>query len=86
MFHNPKNTEPLNRLYAWTSVDEGGEGILAAELKLVSGEHTLTPLITGNLELANQLRHVAEHIGKEAGKTVRLVRYDRAEVVEEIIK
>lgn len=77
--HFPPNEGPIRELYAWLSVDETGEGVIAAPI--LDG---VTSLIFGKREIAERFREVAYGMSMMAGKRCRLVRYAVAETVEEI--
>lgn len=79
LVHAPPNEAPADEMWVWLSVDHKGEGLMAA----------LSPI--GNLTLASPhermlpiMRKLAVEIVKASGIRARLVRFVRAEIVEEI--
>jgi hypothetical protein len=72
-------TEQIDELWAWLAEEPTGEGIVGMSL---SGEHF--PAVTGKRELADVMRIGAAIARRKSGYPVRLVRFVRVEVVEEI--
>lgn len=69
--------------YAWVEDGEDGkEGVIAYSLPFMP-MNGLTPLMARNLVLAQRLRPYAEAHAMASTHTVRLVRFVRAEVIEE---
>lgn len=74
--HSPPNDAPLDELWAWVSVDDTGEGLIA---NIVPGIGA-TVLVTGRRSIAEQLRLYALEVSKRTDKRVRLVRFARASI------
>jgi len=82
LIHAPINEQPqLNQIWAIVSVDEGGEGIVAAPT--MQGVLTI-PLITGEERLLDSMKAMARSVSAVTGKKMRLVKFSQREVVEEI--
>lgn len=81
MIHNPKNTKKIDAYYIWLSVDPetGMEGIIGIK----SGGQTMT-MGTGDFRLAQILKPTIIEAMRETKMRARLVKYTRAELVEEI--
>jgi hypothetical protein len=83
IFNVPPNTQVLREVFAWVSVDTGGnEGFIAAHLPgMPLG--SVAMLMNGVRATAENLRPIAEAAVRSVpGYQVKLVRYARAEVVE----
>jgi hypothetical protein len=75
--------KPIDKIYVWVSTQEGNheftEGIIAGIL-----QDTVFPFVTSHLGHALALEEKARMIGKEEGRDVRLVCFERAAVLKEI--
>lgn len=71
IYHTPKNTERLEQLYAWVSVDDGGEGIVAGNVPGFGW----TPLVTGSYENALRMGKAAKQVEQATGKRIRLLKF-----------
>jgi hypothetical protein len=80
MLHAEPNLREATELFAWLSVDHKGEGILAAGPAIGS----MIQLVYHHPENAELMRKLAQDIARASGLRVRLVRFKRDEVVEEI--
>lgn len=80
LLHNPPNESIKDEMYVWVSVDEGGEGIMGANIDGLGW----TTLMSGKLTIAMKMEPLAIEAAKLGNKTVRLVKYSRAEVIKEI--
>lgn len=70
--------------YAWVEDGaDGKEGVIAYALPFMP-MNGLTPLMARTATLAQRLRSFAEAHAEASGHAVRLVRFVRAEVIEEI--
>lgn len=70
--HKPPNSFRIDRVWAFVSVDaDGNEGVLAATI----GD-TVYPLMGADEARVASLRSLAEGIAKQAGMTVKLLRFD----------
>jgi hypothetical protein len=78
-YHNPKNEQMLDELYAWILLDECGEGIVSAMIA-----DKPFPLVFGDKKLIELTRMPILNVCQETGKTVRLVKYKREEILETI--
>ena len=73
LIHAPPNGWPVRRLYAFLSVDEGGEGICSAQMGL---QHF--PMVVSSQRALDTLKAQAVQISKASGKKVILVEFKRA--------
>jgi hypothetical protein len=69
----------ISALWAYLSVDEGGEGVVAAPL---GPDRMTVPLIAADRQRLELLRAVAVSTARSFNKTVRLVRFHSREDVE----
>ncbi|MET2951288.1 hypothetical protein ABXV18_24710 [Vibrio owensii] len=71
----------LDCLYAYIADNGGeeGEGIIASMSPL-----GVTPLVSGSFDTAMKMKPLAENVAKTSGKDVKLVKYSRTNVIEEI--
>ncbi len=69
----------VDRMFAYLSVDDDGEGLLAAPTRT-----GMMPLVGADADRMLSLRPLAEHVARAVpGRPVRLVRFDRRTVIEE---
>lgn len=77
-------TGEMATYYAWVEDGaDGREGVLAMVLPFMPMPGP-SPLMARTLPLAQRLRIFAERHAKETGRAVRLIRFARDEVIEEI--
>ena len=75
------NTLPrLDAIWVFATVDENGEGIIAAPLM---GPGSLVPFVAGDESRVASLRPIAQQMSAVFGKRVRLVKFTHREVLEE---
>jgi len=72
----------MEAIFAWTEEGPEGEGVITTILPFLGNR--LGNLQSRKLEVARQLRPLAEAHQRASGHTVRLVRYLRDEVLEVI--
>jgi hypothetical protein len=81
MIHDPGNIqERIDQIWCWVSVDEGGEGVIAAPFPNIG----MMPLIAADEARLNSLRPIVESIVRITGKSARLVKFSLREEIEEI--
>ena len=68
----PRNGWPIRTLYAFLSVDEGGEGLCARPLGAM-----LAPMITSNQKTLEGLKRDATRLSAATGKRIVLVEFKR---------
>lgn len=73
--------EKITEIYAFVSVDEGGEGIIG-ETMPVGGREIFMPFICADKDRLEQIRPFAERIHKETGKKIRLIKLTNREELE----
>lgn len=72
--------EPIDALYAWLTVDDGVEGVVAVRMS-----DTWTPLVGKSAEVLEGYRLSLTELAEECGKSLTLVRFARRETVESIL-
>ena len=79
---NPRNHLPrIDAIYAILSVDDGGEGVVAAP---IYDGFLSVPLIAADTERLKDILPVARIIASKSGKRMRLVRFHAREEIEVI--
>lgn len=74
--------EKITELYAFVSVDEGGEGIIG-QTCMVGGQLTFMPFVLADKTKMEILKPVAKQIAFETGKKIRLIRLSVRHELEE---
>jgi len=77
---SPPNEAPIDEVYLWLSVDDTGEGLVV----FMDGSLRGAPLMASKKRLLKDMRPFATDVAKLSGKKLRLVRFSRAQIVEEI--
>lgn len=73
VIHDPENTQKLDKLYAYISVDENGnEGIMAIPTQLGT-----TPLITGSPELFYTFGKMVDRVRDMTDKKIISAEFER---------
>lgn len=83
IFQQPKNTLPrIDELYCYVSVDaqDGNEGLVGAPI----GPIGCMPLVAADKARLSQLTPLAEELAKQFNIKIRLVKFSKREVIEEI--
>lgn len=81
--HAPPNyLERIDEIWAVLSVDEGGEGVVAAPLPPF--DMPMVPLIAADKARLDSILPIARALARRTGKAMRLVKFSTREVVEEI--
>ena len=70
-------------MYAFVSVDEGGEGVVGMTMP-VNGRETFMPFVCADKTRMEALKPIAINIAKEANKTIRLIKLSNRIVLETI--
>lgn len=74
IIHDPGNTERIERLYAFMSIDdEGKNGVVASILPGLGS----TPLVTGSRKTVELMKPLAQEIAARTGKPVGLFAFRR---------
>ena len=82
---SPPNTTGGTRMeaiYAFLSVDPGGEGIVATGIEVDDKTVGLYTLVTSNLTQVKRMRPFARAAAVKSGKPVRLVKFTQREDIE----
>lgn len=80
LIHSPSNhLSSIDSLWAFLSVDEGGEGVCAVPL-----DNTMMPLIAADEARLASLRPLARSLSKMTRKVIRLVRFTERHEIEAI--
>lgn len=83
--HEPKNyLEKITDIWAFVSVDEGGEGIVGMTMELEEGRKTFMPFVCADEARVASLRPHAIGISKATGKKIKLVKFSQREEIEDI--
>lgn len=78
IIHREPNAAPIDRLYAFMSIDDQGRhGILASILPGLGS----TPLVTGSAKAVESMKPIARQIARETGLKVGLFAFDRVKMV-----
>jgi hypothetical protein len=77
----PNETPRIDQIWAVLSVDEGGEGVVAAPIQ--QGMLTV-PLIAADEARMQDIKKLAYQLTKLTGKKMRLVKFSTRTVIEEI--
>lgn len=73
--------EKITHLWAFLSKDEGGEGVIAGDMDI--GGHTVhMPFVCADNARMKSLINYAKLIGRESGKTIKLVKFTQREEIE----
>ena len=82
ILHNPLNyLEHIHELYAFVSVDEGGEGLVAQTVNF-NGKETVMPFVASDLSRLNDLRAMAKDMALRYNKKIKLIRLSHREELE----
>lgn len=80
--HSPRNyLEKITELYAFVSVDEGGEGLIGHTMH-VGGRSTFMPFVCSDKDRMESLKPLAKQIARDHNKKVRLIRLSVREELE----
>jgi len=74
IIHDPGNTDRLDEVYVFMSIDEEGRNGIVASILPELGS---TPLVTGSRMAAKAMKPLAQEIAKLTGKPVGLFRFTR---------
>jgi DUF1009 family protein len=78
-YHTPKNTHPADEIYAVLSKDDGGEGIVS----IMTGAGSM-PLVVIDNRILDKAKPYIQHIAKEKGCELYIVKYTKTEILEVI--
>lgn len=81
IYHIPENEQVMDEIYAVLSVDENGEGICS-----MMAEQGGMPMIFGHERMIEFVRPIINKMVRETGKTIKLVKYKKTEVIQEFTK
>lgn len=70
--HSPRNGWPIRTLYAFLSIDEGGEGICATQLGGIA-----FPMVVSSPKMLEVMKHQAKRLSELTGKRIELVEFKR---------
>jgi uncharacterized Zn finger protein len=74
--------EKITELYAFVSVDEGGEGVIGESIN-IGMRNTFMPFVCADKERMESLKPRAKEIAKLSGKKIKLIRLTTREEIEE---
>jgi hypothetical protein len=72
--HTPPNTYQITEVYAFLSVDEGGNGVIARRFGDV-----MLPMIVTTTRLLDSMKVEAQRVAKETGKPIVLAKFTNRE-------
>lgn len=78
IYHIPENEQMMDEIYAVLSIDEKGEGICS----MMTPQGGM-PMIFGHARMLDKIKPAIEHMAKETGKKLRLVKFKKIEILEE---
>lgn len=81
IYHIPANEQTMDEIYAVLSVDENGEGICS-----MMTEQGGMPMIFGHERMIEFIKPLINKMVKDTGRTLRLVKYKKTEVIQEFSK
>lgn len=73
--------EKITEIYAFVSVDTGGEGIVGMTLP-VNGRETFMPFVCADKKRMESLKLIAKTIAKDSGKTIKLIKLTNRKDIE----
>lgn len=74
--------EKITELYAFVSVDEGGEGVIGMTIDMPDGRETFMPFVCADKARMESLKPFAIGIAKSSNKTVKLIKLTNREELE----
>lgn len=78
---NANSLEKITEMYAFVSVSEEGEGVVGVTMP-INGRETFMPFVCADKERMESLKPLAVTIGKEANKTIRLIKLSNRKDIE----
>ena len=76
--------EKITELYAFVSVDEGGEGVICQQIEMPNGK-TFMPFVCADKDRMESLKPLAIKIGKLGNRKVKLIKLSAREEIEEYL-
>lgn len=73
--------EKITEIYAFVSVDEGGEGVVGMTLP-IDGRETFMPFVCADKSRMESLKPIAKDIAKASGKTIKLIKMTNRKDIE----
>ena len=78
-YHIPENEQVMNEIYVVLSEDDKGEGICS----MMTGQGAM-PMVFGHPRMIEKIRPVIQMMVRQTGKKLKLVKYTKSEVLEEL--
>lgn len=78
LIHDPGDKFVITEIFAFCSVDEGGEGVVAAELPILG----FMPLIGADMARIDDLRPYAQEIANLTNKKIVLKKFSTPTIIE----
>lgn len=75
--------EQIKELYAFVSVDEGGEGVIGQVMQNPGQPPIFMPFVCADKDRMESLKPLAKNIAKEQGIKVRLIKLTQRDVIDE---
>jgi hypothetical protein len=73
--------EKITEMYAFISVDEGGESVVGMTMP-INGRETFMPFVCADKARMESLKLIAENIAKESGKIIKLIKLTNRKDIE----
>ncbi len=73
--------EKITEMYAFVSVDEGGEGVVGMTMP-VNGRETFMPFVCADKKRMESLKPIAIDIARKSGKTIKLIKLTNRKDIE----
>lgn len=80
LIHNPKNTFFIEEMFAFCSVDEEGEGVVA----IPGPMGRPMPLMGADMTRVDSIRPIAQEVSDALGIKIILKKFSTVEVLEEL--
>lgn len=75
--------EKITEVYAFVSVDEGGEGIIGQTIEMPGKGEVFMPFVCADKARMESLKPIAKHVSRIGKKKVKLIRLSVREELEE---
>jgi hypothetical protein len=73
--------EKITEIYAFVSIDEGGEGVVGMTMP-INGRETFMPFVCADKQRMESLKPIAKQIAKESGKQIKLIKLTNRKDIE----
>jgi hypothetical protein len=73
--------EKITEMYAFVSVDEGGEGLVGMTMN-IQGKETFMPFVCSDKDRMESLKPIAKNMAKAHNKKIKLIKLTQREELE----